>query len=185
MTRPRSRSRPRSYTCDPSCGWSRPRRWNATRRTGPRPVRREDRWRRACGSGPRSSGRRASGCSRRCASHARPARRPAVRSRACTRFSFSPTATRDGHPMLRVRHAHGRVLRRQPRAADVEVTPTACAQTVVPAAMLPASGAPVRVARIRARRDDDDVITVAIRLDARRSGHDIGGRMQHALERAG
>ncbi|PST49310.1 hypothetical protein COO72_02315 [Bifidobacterium callitrichos] len=59
------------------------------------------------------------------------------------------------------------------------------AQPVVPAAMLPAFRAPVRVARIRAHRDDDDVITVAIRLDARRSGHDIGGQVQHALERAG
>lgn len=56
-------------------------------------------------------------------------------------FLSRPRHHRDGHPMLRARHAHGRVLRRQPRAVDVEVTPTACAQTVVPAAMLPASGA--------------------------------------------
>ena len=84
--------RPRSCTCGPSCSRSRPRRWNAARRTGPDPVRRAGRRRPARISGPRSSNRRASDGSRRCAARARSTRRPAVRSHACTRSSSSPTA---------------------------------------------------------------------------------------------
>lgn len=87
--------------------------------------------------------------------------------------------------MLRAIDAHGRVLQQQPRAADIEVPPPACAQTVVRPAMLPASGAPVHVVRVRAHRDDDDVPAMRVLLDAWHAGHDVGGQVEHALERAG
>lgn len=65
------------------------------------------------------------------------------------------------------------------------MTPAAHAQTVVRPAMLPASGAPVHVVRVRAHRDYDDVPAMRVLRDARHAGHDVRGQAQHALERAG
>lgn len=84
-------------------------------------------------------------------------------------LAFGPRPHRDRHPVLRAIDPPGRVLQQEPRAADVEVPPAAHAQMVVRPATLPASGAPIHVARVRADRN----------------GHDVGGQVEHALERIG
>lgn len=89
------------------------------------------------------------------------------------------------HPVLRAIDPPGRVLQQEPGAADVEMPPAAHAQPVVRPATLPTSGAPVHVPRVRAHRDDDDVPSARVLLDARHAGHDVRGQARHALERAG
>lgn len=89
------------------------------------------------------------------------------------------------HPVLRAIDPPGRLLQQEPGAADVEMPSAAHAQPVVRPATLPTSGAPVHVPRVRAHRDDDDVPSARVLLDARHAGHDVRGQARHALERAG
>ena len=46
-------------------------------------------------------------------------------------------------------------------------------------------GAPAHAPRIRSDRDDDDLTVGAVPFDTGRADHDIGGQVQHALERVG
>lgn len=119
--------------------------------------------------GPRSSGRRASAPIPRSWARARSTMPSAARSHACTRSCVWPTAPSRPSPRAPRNRPSGA---RAPAGASCSRCRGAASGARPDgrtAGHAPASGAPIHVARVRADRN----------------GHDVGGQVEHALERIG